>query len=196
MVIGLDEVGRGALAGPLVVVAYALRGKRVDKLDRDPKTLSKKAREGIVDEVKKNGRYTEAWVSNEEIDRIGIDQANQRAFYSAVIGFLGLFRPRGRLRVLVDGKWPIYGLDDPKSEPIIKGDEKIYEIKCAALIAKVERDKWMGGKEVVEDFKWGSNSGYGTQEHVEAIKRHGVSQWHRKSFLGNTLLGRAENSAW
>ena len=201
--VGVDEVGRGSLAGPIVGVAYICH-QRVDGV-KDSKLLSKKQREGLLPLLQQSGYWIESWVGNSEIDSRGIEWANNMVLKGSVEGLVHHYRPYldlNDLEVLVDGVKPIYGLSGIKQRSIIQGDRLIYEISAASIIAKVERDRWITDKsdtvlrkgrlDAAADrtepditctvYGWGKNAGYGTEEHKKAIKRHGLSELHRRSF--------------
>ena len=173
---GVDEVGRGPLAGPVISAAVILDFKNIPKGINDSKKLSKKKRELLNKEITKNSIISIGHASVEEIDKINILQASLLAMKRAVEGL----SIKASI-VLVDG---IY-CPDIKNEclSIVRGDSKSLSIAAASIVAKVYRDKIMreyGLK--YPGYKWEKNSGYGTKEHIEAIQRLGITPIHRTSF--------------
>ena len=190
--IGCDEVGRGAIAGPIVGVAYVCTGRREERV-RDSKLLSSKNRAEIAKIICQEGygKWVESWVSAKEIDTKGIEWANNLVLKGAVEGLIALELPDVALdtiEVLIDGSKPIYGIPGIKQRSIIQGDRKIYEISAASIIAKTERDRWMSQYTGGTKYGFETNSGYGTKEHQEAIKEYGLSPIHRKTFVPKDLL--------
>ncbi len=192
-IIGIDEVGRGSLAGPVVVAAVALpAGARFRNL-KDSKKLSADKREEWFAYVKKESiAYTVARVYPKGIDIINISGAANLAAvksFSRLLGNLGIKRQKN-LKIFLDG-----GLYLTKSRPhsikfvnwqtktIIKGDEKINAIKLASIVAKVTRDRYMIKlHELYPKYGFDAHKGYGTKTHIKAIRRHGYSDVHRRSF--------------
>lgn len=176
IVIGVDEVGRGPLAGPVVAAAVLLDRENYPEGINDSKKLSKIKRQKIFDDLHKTAKIGVGIVSSEEIDKINILQASLLAMKIAVENLD--FTPD---MVLVDGnKLP----DLPyQMLPIIKGDGKSLSIAAASIIAKVTRDEIMTDLALeFPHFMWQNNSGYGTKQHLQAIEKHGITDHHRKSF--------------
>lgn len=190
--IGIDEVGRGPIAGPLVVCACAIR-HGVDVLPlfpkgqlRDSKKLSEKARTAIVYGVQPLvGTHDVVFgigeISAEKIDEIGLTASIKEAIEKALqkVHAQGV---REDSFIFLDGSLHV----DPRYQQvtIIKGDEKIPEIALASIIAKVYRDTFM--KKISDAYplyQFESHVGYGTKAHYEAIKEHGLTLLHRRSFL-------------
>ena len=179
---GVDEVGRGPWAGPIVAAAVIISNIKYQMSNlgvRDSKKLTEKKREELFEilitlpEIE----YSVAWVSAEEIDRIGLGVANQLVLKKAVEGLKT--KPD---YVLVDG-FKINDLMHIPQEHIVKGDEKIFSIACASIIAKVSRDRYM--RELHKKYPhygFDRHKGYGTREHLEAIKRYKLCPEHRRSF--------------
>ena len=173
---GVDEVGRGCLAGPVVSAAVILK-KGIDlKLLRDSKKISFKKREEISEHIKKNSCYAIGIASVEEILNLNILQAS----------LLSMSRAIEKLKIkpgltLIDGNFAPVGLKNCKT--IINGDEKIKVISAASIIAKVYRDKFMIKlSEKYSNYAWERNFGYGTKAHLEGLKKFGVTSHHRKGF--------------
>ncbi len=176
VVAGTDEVGRGALAGPVVAAAVILENN-IDGLD-DSKKLSEKKRTNFSNSILENSIYAFGSASNDEIDNINILNASLLAMKRAILNLS--VKPD---LVLVDG---IHKPDlDIKMESIIGGDALIKEISAASIIAKVYRDNLMieyDKSYPLYGFK--NHKGYGTKQHLDLIKINGASSIHRKSFKG------------
>ena len=177
LVAGVDEAGRGPLAGPVVAAAVIL-----DELNpivglADSKTLSPARRERLFDEIRaKSLCFAIAEASVEEIDRINILQATMLAMRRAVLGLR--LKPS---KVLVDGN-RIPSID-VLAEAIVKGDALVRSISAASILAKVHRDNWC--REIHCDYPqygFDSHKGYGTAVHMEALRTHGACPHHRRSF--------------
>lgn len=181
-VCGIDEVGRGPLAGPVVAGAVILP-KDCDILYiNDSKKLSEKKREELYDVIMEKAIATGIGYANvERIDEINILQATYEAMREA-INNLGI-----KPDVLLNDAVTIPGVD-MKQVPIIKGDAKSISIGAASIIAKVTRDRLMVQYDsVFPEYGFASNKGYGSQVHIEAIKKYGPCPIHRRTFIGNFL---------
>ena len=177
LIAGVDEVGRGPLAGPVIAAAVILNPEYPVEGLRDSKQLSKKRREYLAEIIKEHAL---AWALGraepEEIDRINILQASLVAMQRAVEGLA--IKPD---RVLVDGNHA------PKlaypTEAIIKGDQKISSISAASILAKVVRDAEMTQlDQAFPGYGFAQHSGYPTKQHIAALSLLGICQHHRKSF--------------
>ena len=178
LIAGVDEVGRGSLAGPVIASAVILTNK-IEGLD-DSKKLSKTKREQLNQKIIENSFFAYGSASVEEIDDINILQASLLAMKRAILNLP--IRPN---KVLVDGT------HKPKIdilvETIIGGDSLIAEISAASIIAKVYRDDLMMKQDVIyPNYGFGQHKGYGTQVHIENIRTHGSCLIHRKSFKGTS----------
>ena len=192
-VIGVDEVGRGAFAGPLVVGAVCLTQECVLPAGiNDSKVLNKRLRGRLAKIIKKQ---CYAWsvgeVSVAKINRVGIGGATSMAVREAVRKiFLNLEEREARVHLLLDAFYIKYirGLGLKGQKAIVKGDKKSLAIASASIVAKVYRDSLMKklGR-VFPAFGWGRNKGYGTRIHREAILRYGTTKWHRKDFVKTWL---------
>lgn len=187
LVAGVDEAGRGPLAGPVVAAAVILDDRHPISGLADSKKLTALRREKLFDEILAKALCCSiAQASVEEIDRLNILQATMLAMRRAVMGL--------RLKpamVLVDGnRLPL--LDVP-AEAIVKGDSLVRAISAASILAKVHRDRWC--VEVHDQFPqygFAGHKGYGTMVHMEALREHGPCIHHRRSFapVAQSLLVR------
>ena len=189
--VGIDEVGRGPIAGPVAVASFCMlrpnvlqkyisQGARL----RDSKKLSKQAREEWYKKVRewqKAGacNFSVVMISAQEIDKVGIAPAIRTALRRS----LKKVAPDTRTQILLDG-----GLRAPekytRQKTIIKGDEKEWSIALASIVAKVTRDRYMyraGKKYPAYGFE--KHVGYGTKQHYEALSTHGMCDLHRRTFL-------------
>lgn len=184
-VAGADEVGRGALAGPIVAAAVVFPPAILKskpgwvKQVRDSKKLMAKLREQLYKKITQSSKWTVAVVSNTVIDKIGLQPANILVINKAVkklkhhpdyllLDYVANFKSPTRFKT------------------IIKGDSKVFSIACAAIVAKVYRDKLMVKlHKKYPQYKWAKNKGYGSWAHRQAIKKFGLSPLHRQSFKIN-----------
>jgi len=184
-IIGVDEVGRGALVGPVVSCAVLLnkniKGDALHKEINDSKKLSEKKRIILSEFIEQNSIFSIGIASNIEIDRLNILNAT----------ILSMKRALTKLSsstniIKIDGP-KIFDLNK-KTFFVKKGDQKSVTIAAASIIAKCHRDNILKKLAVLHPFyEWEKNKGYGTKKHVDAIKKFGVSQLHRKSFLSKIL---------
>lgn len=175
-VAGIDEAGRGPLAGPVTAAAVILDPRAIPEGLNDSKQLSKKRREVLFDRIMQTAQVGIGWASPEEIDRINIRQATFLAMSRAVNG---LSDPPDH--ALVDGN-ALPELPCPATA-IIKGDARSVSIAAASIIAKVARDRAMVAlAQQHPGYGWDVNFGYPTKTHLAALHRHGVSPVHRRSF--------------
>ena len=173
---GVDEVGRGCLAGPVVSAAVVFK-KGIDlSLLKDSKKIRFNMREKISEHIKNNSYYSIGIASVNEILNLNILQAS----------LLSMKRAIERLTVkpdltLIDGNFAPESLKNYKT--VINGDEKIKVISAASIIAKVYRDRLMINlSKKFSNYAWEKNFGYGTKAHLEALKKFGITSHHRKSF--------------
>lgn len=174
---GVDEAGRGPLAGPVVAAAVMLREDFELYGLTDSKQLNERTRSKFAQLIKEQAiSYHIAVVNHEEIDAINIYEATKRAMTQALRGL----NPMPE-RALIDAV-TLESLPFP-TEAIIKGDEKSISIAAASVLAKVARDEIM--KEIDDTYPmygFKNNMGYGTKEHLQMIEKYGISPYHRKSF--------------
>jgi ribonuclease HII len=181
---GVDEVGRGCLAGPVVSAAVILNEKIDLKLIKDSKKINFKNRLKIAKHIKKNSYYSIGVATVEEIFNINILQAALLSMKRAIDKL-----PKEPELILIDGPFAPNGLKNYQT--IIKGDEKIKCISAASIIAKTYRDLLMIKlSEKFTHYAWETNFGYGTKAHLEGLKRFGITSHHRKGFrpIHNMLL--------
>jgi len=176
-VAGVDEVGRGPLAGPVTAAAVILDPARIPQGLGDSKALSSTKRERLFAEIMGSAQVSVAHATVEEIDALNILRASQLAMERAVAG---LAIPPAH--VLVDGNLIPAGLQG-RAEAIVKGDAKSLSIAAASIIAKVTRDRIMVDlAQQHPGYGWEINAGYPTKQHLEALLNLGVTPWHRRSF--------------
>lgn len=179
-VIGVDEVGRGCLAGPVYAGAAILLSTDIEAELTDSKLLSEDKREKLSVSILKYHKVCVAWASEEEIEKLNIFQASLLAMKRAVEG-LGV--SSGHL--LVDGKFPIPGMKNFVQTPLIKGDLRATPISAAAICAKVARDHWMHSlSKEYPGYGFEKHKGYATEEHRTAIQKLGPCLVHRRTFGG------------
>ena len=174
---GVDEVGRGCLAGPVFAAAVILNKNINTKEIKDSKKIPFKKRVLLANYIKKNSIYAIGSSNVEEIDKINILNAS----------LLSMSRAIKKLKhkpsiVYIDGLFAPKNLKI-KYKTFIKGDEKIISIAAASIVAKVERDLFMiklGRK--YPKYKWNKNFGYGTADHIKGLKKYGITKHHRKKF--------------
>ncbi len=185
-VIGIDEVGRGALSGPVVSCAILLDKKIYSdclyKEINDSKRLSQKKRLQLSDFIKQNSIFNIGISTNKEIDNLNILNATIISMKRAFTKF-----KEYNLHIKIDGK-KVFHLNN-QTEFIIKGDQKSVSIASASIVAKVFRDNLMQDlAKLYPYYSWEKNKGYGTKEHFEAINKYGICEYHRESFLKNSDL--------
>lgn len=172
IIVGLDEVGRGAIAGPIVVAAVSLN-IYISGIN-DSKLLSRAKREELAKSITKSAKILQIGsASVQEIDSLGITKAQELAYERALKGIeADLF--------LTD----FYNISKRPFLKAVKGDRLFYHVAAASIVAKVSRDLLM--QRLSNDFPgyaWHSNAGYGTEKHFAGIKKGGLTPHHRKSFL-------------
>ncbi len=178
-VAGIDEVGRGPLAGPVVTACVSIPRDRLVLGVDDSKKLSEKRREALFEPLRAAADYCETcFIGPEEIDEINILNATKRAMERCGAGFSGTF--------LIDA---VTGLQLPgELRSIVHGDALSYSIGAASIVAKVTRDRYMIEMDAIYPmYGFARNKGYGTREHIEALKRYGPCPLHRRSFIRKIL---------
>lgn len=188
LIAGVDEVGRGPLAGP-VVAAACIFDRDVDIVGiDDSKKLSEKKREQFFDEIKDKAlAYGIGEASCEVIDEINILEATKLAMKRAIDEADKMLESKGRDRIQIV-IFDAVKINDLKKEQmsVIKGDQTYFSVAAASILAKVTRDNLMKEYDkVYPEYRFASNKGYGTKAHYEGIKKAGITEIHRKSFLKN-----------
>ncbi len=179
---GIDEAGRGPLAGPVVASAVVFNPGTFIPRVNDSKQLSSKIREELYHLIVEQAlTYGIGIIHQEEIDKINILQATLKAMEKS----LNELSINPDL-VLIDGNRSFK--TKTKTTCIVKGDTKSFLIASASILAKVTRDSFMKKAHLkYPQYNWEQNKGYGTREHIDAIKKHGITPLHRKSFLRKIL---------
>ena len=175
---GMDEVGRGPLAGPVVVCCAAMPHEPLISHVNDSKQVSEKRREALYPILTETALgYATAWVYPDVIDEINILEATKRAFAEAFTKM-----PIPVTDVLIDA---LTGLNiAARQHPLIHGDALSYSIACASIIAKVQRDRYMIEQDALyPEYGFARNKGYGSAEHIAAIRKFGPCPIHRRSFI-------------
>ncbi len=208
IIIGVDEVGRGAVAGPMylggVVVIpshplFSLLSQRFEFLNllleekekiilRDSKKMTPRQRQRAARFLESQLNFFLVKISNQLIDEKGISQAFKLGLNQLLERVSSVFSLT-ETKLLLDGNL-LPSLDVPlvAAEAVVKGDNKIGVIAAAAVVAKVHRDEFMTNlSPTYPEYHWEKNVGYGTREHFEAIRRLGVTPYHRRSFLTRVL---------
>ncbi len=187
--VGIDEVGRGCWAGPLVAGAVVLR-EPIEGL-RDSKKLSKKRRDILALEINEKAFVGLGWVRPAEIDDIGLTKAVQLAMLRAVKDLHS--KTTTYDEIIIDGNYDFFanvqGLHTANVQTMIRADDTVPAVSAASIAAKVARDNYMA--EIATEFpayKFEVNVGYGTAAHITALKQHGVTDIHRKSFKPIAIL--------
>lgn len=178
---GIDEAGRGPLAGPVVVAAVIMPEDSMIEGVNDSKKVSEKKREELYEEIIQNAvTWGVGIIDQKEIDNINILNATKKGLTQALVELT--HKPD---IILVDALTGIDTLGIPY-QSIIKGDAKSYSIAAASIIAKVTRDRIMRQwDEIYPQYEFKKHKGYGTKAHIEAIKEYGICPLHRKSFVKN-----------
>ena len=209
VVVGIDEVGRGPLAGPVVACAAVLKSPDIMPALNDSKKLTRPKREAMYQEVQDACEcFAVASASVEEIDRMNILEADFLAMRRALqaLGMPGIHESepeipifkKGSLSslvsrlssvlVAVDGNLKIHGIPEEMQIPVVKGDGRIASISAASILAKVFRDRYMDDLEKrYPGYGFDKHAGYGTKAHLDAIRRQGMTPEHRKSFHPKSL---------
>lgn len=178
---GIDEAGRGPLAGPVVVAAVIMpKDSKIEGVN-DSKKVSEKKRELLYEQIKEEAiSYSVAIVDEKEIDQVNILNATKEGLTTAIRGLK--VKPE---RIIVDALTGIDTCGIPY-DSVIKGDAKCYSIAAASILAKVTRDRIMRKMdEVYPEYGFEKHKGYGTAAHIAAIKEYGLCPIHRKSFTKN-----------
>jgi len=174
---GVDEVGRGPLCGPVTAAAVILNPDDIPEGLNDSKKMSAKKRDALYDEILAKADCCIAHATVQEIDEINILRASHLAMTRAIAGLT-----KAPDHILIDGNMIPKGLATP-AEAVVKGDGRSLSIAAASIIAKVARDRIMGDLAIeFPGYGWEKNAGYGTKQHLEALRALGVTPHHRRSF--------------
>ncbi len=178
---GIDEAGRGPLAGPVVVACAIMKPESFIEYVNDSKKVSETKREILYDKITSEAiDWSTGIVWQDEIDKINILNATKKALTMAIDNLK--IKPD---KILVDALDKIETRGIPYIS-VIKGDAKIYSISAASIIAKVTRDRIMREyDEVYPEYGFATHKGYGTAKHIQAIKENGICNLHRKTFTKN-----------
>ncbi len=177
---GIDEVGRGPLAGPLFVASYKINNKTIiHKEVNDSKKLSEKKREYLYQFLTEDPSLYKVYsLSNKKIDDVGIVECINILIEKCALN-------NASDKTLIDGIFK-KKFNIPSYNTVIKGDSTHYSIAAASIIAKVTRDRYMTSlKDTFPQYEFEKNKGYGTKVHIDAIKKFGITKLHRKTFLKN-----------
>ncbi len=190
LVIGVDEAGRGPLAGPVVAAAVALKGDQFNSTIQDSKKISPKQREEAFNEIYENAYVGVGIISETVIDRGNILDATFLAMTNAVENLIGHFSADvGRdgsfyhdIFLLIDGN--LFRTELPYTyRTIVRGDQSILSIACASIVAKVTRDRILNVyDQIFPEYGFKQHKGYPTLQHKQAIEAHGLSLIHRRTF--------------
>ena len=210
VVVGIDEVGRGPLAGPVVACAAVLKSPAALLTLNDSKKLTRPKREAMYQDVQNACEcFAVASASVEEIDRMNILEADFLAMRRALqaLGMPGLHESEpeipifkkgilssaSKIIIAVDGNLKIHGIPEKMQIPVVKGDGRIASISAASILAKVFRDRYMDDLEKrYPGYGFDKHAGYGTKAHLDAIRRQGMTPEHRKSFHPKSLQTELE----
>lgn len=186
-IVGIDEVGRGCWAGPLVAAAVVL-DKPIPGL-QDSKRLTKLRRKQLAKEIYLHAKSIGlGWVNARRIDVIGLSAANREAMENALFQIVGSYD-----KIIIDGSYNFLS-DNPLSETLIGADGKIPEVSAASIVAKVARDAYMVEMAMqYPEYGFERHVGYGTDYHYEQIKRFGVCELHRLSYKPVQALLKLED---
>ena len=178
IICGVDEAGRGPLAGPVVACAIIMKEDFIIPEVNDSKKLTEKKREALYDVILENAlSCSVAFVHEKEIDEINILNATMKAMETAINGL----KVKPDL-ALIDGNQN-RGITS-SNRTVVKGDAKSYNIAAASIIAKVSRDRFIiKMDELYPEYGFKKHKGYGTKEHMDAIRKYGPCEIHRRSFL-------------
>ena len=194
LVVGVDEVGRGALAGPLVAAACLFSPETFipdNIIVTDSKKLSPSRRTDVSEWIKKNATcWTIFSVNNRTIDKLGISKAGLIVLRNAVLQLASRLKHQNSVFVLSDYFHipHLKGIGKKNQRAIVKGDEKVFSVAAASIIAKIHRDQLMQQFSSQHPlYGWEKNKGYATKEHQLALKKYGATTLHRKLFIRNFL---------
>ena len=190
LICGLDEAGRGALAGPIIIAGvifpsnFSFRKFFPNITVKDSKELNQKQRQELFNAIKeKSFKIITKTISAEQINKNGINWANTE-------GFRRIIKSVNADHYYVDGRWKLPNLGNKNccTECIIKGDSKIISVLSAGIVAKVKRDSIMKKLHLkYPNYHWDTNTGHGTQKHLKAIRKYSICAQHRTKFVKTAL---------
>lgn len=183
LICGIDEAGRGPLAGPVAVGAVVMKPNSMIEWVNDSKKVTEKRREILYDKIIADSlAWSVKLIPETKIDEVNILEATKYGLNLAIKDIIKQLQKKPDI-VIVDALREINTENIPY-ESIIKGDATCYSISCASILAKVTRDRIMREwDEVYPQYGFGKNKGYGTKEHIEALKKYGPCMIHRKTFI-------------
>jgi ribonuclease HII len=176
LIVGIDEVGRGCWAGPLVAGAVILRAPIIGL--KDSKKLTKVQREKLTSEINvKAASVGLGWVTPAEIDKVGLTQAVRLAMQRALAEITIDFD-----EIIIDGNYNFL-VDDPRAKAVVKADDSVPAVSAASIVAKVARDQWMAEAALTfPNYGFDRHVGYGTKLHLDMLQAHGICALHRLSY--------------
>ena len=191
--IGIDEVGRGAWAGPLLVVAAQVKTELPEGL-ADSKALSKKRRQQMFDELRQSCNFGEGWVEPHDIDELGLTEAMRLAVNRA----LTAIKANPKVKIIMDGKINYCPETYSNVECVVKADSLYPVVSAASIYAKVLRDARMAELSLkYPNYGFEGHVGYGTKQHIDALLKFGVSKIHRLSYKPvKEVLNNDNNKHW
>ena len=182
-VVGIDEVGRGAWAGPVTVAAVMLDPDALPPGARDSKRLSPARREVVAEDVHRTALVGLGHADNDEIDAVGLAAALREATRRAYSALMALPAAPVDPLVLIDGPHDLLRLAGVQVATLVRGDAASVSIAAASIVAKVDRDRWMGAADPTHPaYGFARNRGYASPEHVDALERLGPCTLHRRSW--------------
>lgn len=192
LTLGIDEVGRGCWAGPLVVAGVLLDASAPQY--RDSKTIHAKRRRVLAEEIEAQQQYVLAWVEACVIDEVGIAASMRRAVAQVLTALMPNALDQHDTRIVLDGTVN-YAPLDYQVETIARADDSVSAVAAASIVAKVARDQFMIDQaRLFPDFAFDKHVGYGTAAHRSALQRYGLTSLHRKSFQPMKTMDFPNNS--
>ena len=187
LICGVDEAGRGPLAGPVAVGAVIMKRDSFLEWVNDSKKVTEKRREILYDRIIENSlAWSVQLISEKEIDEMNILNATKKGVTNAIKDIIDQLNQKPDI-IILDALKELDTFEIPY-QSIIKGDATCYSISCASILAKVTRDRIMKEwNEAYPEYGFEKHKGYGTKEHIEAIKKYGPCQIHRRTFIKNFI---------
>lgn len=187
LICGIDEAGRGPLAGPVAVSAVVMKPDSMLEWVNDSKKVTEKRREILYEKIIEDSlAWSVQLVTQQEIDNINILEATKKGLSLAIKDIMNQLEKKPDI-IIVDALREIETFGIPY-QSIIKGDATCYSISCASILAKVTRDRIMKQwDEVYPQYGFAKHKGYGTAQHILAIKEYGACPLHRRSFIKNII---------